>query len=897
MARFTAFASDTSEDEDERMQPESPPKPAPPRASHSQSLVKPAQADADMSESESSLMDEDELYESPPHRLSRDRNALVEGEDGEIYHAHELDDGDDLYDEDSRSSSSSSPPPDTRREQGVIPWAQKIGVDSHKLHVMQASLFRMPEEAAALQALSSEKSERLQLVLPGSQPRKHNRESEGDATRLAAREVKRASFAHDLEPTPYRPSRKYARVQASASAVKGSEGVFVDAGLAMGRSFRVGWGPGGTLVHLGELCSPTHVSDVTANSSNITKTTLPLSRRDTDSADLASNLLAHHLSNSRISPDADGIPFASPSSHLTFASFLSLFPATGRSFEALLFRLGHALFDELDLHLKDAISVDVRNRVYAIRRKAALSSWLEEAVSPAVAGEVKSGISDNSAEIAFSYLTGHQVEQACDAAIEGENIKLSTLISQAGGDYAFLEDLRSQLRIWKEERVDVHIDPHVRKVYALLAGIVDILEGSNGTGVEQCPDLVVSQGLDWKRVFGLHLWYAQPLDASIADVFNSYEQHWRNHPERAAPPRPWYAENPSETTETPFWRLPSDANPPDALYYLIKLFAEPACSLSQILSPLAFGPSPLDYSLPWHLYVILSRCMRMRDLADRGDPGIPRDFDEDDEENRVEGHSPSADLLTGSYASQLEQMGLIQEAAFVLLHIEGSAGRERAIKELLARSASKLDDWMIRGIAGSLKIPLAWVNEAKAIYTLSNGNVYEAYELYLQAGLYTAAHELAVLELAPEAVVRDDLELLRTLFSQISGNAVDGWPIRGKAFLDYAHIKLRLPQIRADVLDLETVPDAAQASELEELVRSIPRLIAILPDVLRDRADPRHNVALSVMIASLTRLLDTVDPLALSQAQARPMLADEATKLRHARSAAYTRFLKTIEVA
>ncbi|TFY59543.1 hypothetical protein EVG20_g7759 [Dentipellis fragilis] len=861
MARFTAFASDTSEDEDERMQPESPPKPAPPRASHSTSLVKPAQADADMSESESSVMDEDELYESPPHRLSRDRNALVEGEDGEIYHAHELDGGDDLYDEDSRSSSSSSPPPDARRDQGIIPWAQKIGVDAHKLHVMQASLFRMPEEAAALQVLSSEKSERLQLVLPGTQPRKHNRDSEGDATRLFARE--RASFAHDLEPTPYRPSRKYARVQGSASAVKGSEGVFVDAGLAMGRSFRVGWGPAGTLVHLGELCSPAHVSDVTANSSTITKTILPFSRRDIDPADLASNLLAHHLSNSRISPDADGIPFASPSSHLTFASFLSLFPATERSFEALLFRLGHALFDELDLHLKDSISVDVRNRIYAIRRKAALSTWLEEAVFPAVAGEVKSGISDNSAEIAFNYLTGHQVEQACDAAVEGENIKLSTLISQAGGDYAFLEDLRSQLRIWEEERVDAHIDPHIRKVYALLAGIVDVLEGP---GLETC------------------LWAA-------------LVQHWRNHPDRAAPPRPWYAENTSETPETSFWRLSSDANPPDALYYLIKLFAEPACSLSQILSPLAFGPSPLDYSLSWHLYVILSRCMRMRDFADRGDPGVPRDFDEEDEENRVEGHSPSADLLTGSYASQLEQMGLIQEAAFVLLHIEGSAGREKAIKELLARSASKLDDWMIRGIAGSLKIPLAWVNEAKAIYTLNNGNVYEAYELYLQAGLYPAAHELAVLELAPEAVIRDDLELLRTLFSQISGHTVDGWPVRGKAFLDYAHVKLRLPQIRTDVLDLETVPDAAQASELEELVWSIPRLIAILSDVLRDRADPRHNVALSVMIANLTRLLDTVDPLALSQAQARPMLADEATKLRHAQSAAYTRFLKIIEVA
>ena len=39
--------------------------------------------------------------------------------------------------------------------------------------------------------------------------------------------------------------------------------------------------------------------------------------------------------------------------------------------------------------------------------------------------------------------------------------------------------------------------------------------------------------------------------------------------------------------------------------------------------------------------------------------------------------------------------------------------RVKAIKELLTRSASKLDDWVTRGLVGSLKIPMAWINEAK----------------------------------------------------------------------------------------------------------------------------------------------------------------------------------------
>src|SRR5882762_10160656 len=55
---------------------------------------------------------------------------------------------------------------------------------------------------------------------------------------------------------PYRPTRKYARVDSWTSSVTGNEGAMVDAGLSMGRSFRAGWGPGGRLVHLGSLCGP-----------------------------------------------------------------------------------------------------------------------------------------------------------------------------------------------------------------------------------------------------------------------------------------------------------------------------------------------------------------------------------------------------------------------------------------------------------------------------------------------------------------------------------------------------------------------------------------------------------------------------------------------------------------
>ena len=61
----------------------------------------------------------------------------------------------------------------------------------------------------------------------------------------------RTTFDEALDPVPYRPTRKFTRVLGAQSVSTGHEGLYVDAGLAFGRSFRVSWGPGGQLAHIG----------------------------------------------------------------------------------------------------------------------------------------------------------------------------------------------------------------------------------------------------------------------------------------------------------------------------------------------------------------------------------------------------------------------------------------------------------------------------------------------------------------------------------------------------------------------------------------------------------------------------------------------------------------------
>ena len=277
MARFSALASDTSEDDEQYAT--SPPKKHPQpktRSAFPPPRVQRVDEDAEMaSDSESSRADEEELH-SDSSQLGANKQRPFGRTGAGIYPTEDPEEGEgegegEEESGDSSASSSDELLPEHRRgNSSIIPWAQRIGVDPQKMHVMQASLFRGPETAETLKQLNAEKPDRARLT-PNGLHRKHSRDSEGDGLRTVAQEVcpldsvqnqhsydmcQRASFAHDIEPVAFRPSCKYARVESSASIVNGVDDAMVDAGLAFGRSFRVGWGPSGNLVHLGQLCGP-----------------------------------------------------------------------------------------------------------------------------------------------------------------------------------------------------------------------------------------------------------------------------------------------------------------------------------------------------------------------------------------------------------------------------------------------------------------------------------------------------------------------------------------------------------------------------------------------------------------------------------------------------------------
>lgn len=118
-------------------------------------------------------------------------------------------------------------------------WAHTLGLEPKRVAVMQASFFHQDTPQATASPAKHPRATPVNPFAQQTQP--------GTA-------VQRPNFsAPVIDPAPFRQLRKYARVELDRSVMAGREGSVVDEGLGLGRSFRVGCGQQGQIVHLGSL--------------------------------------------------------------------------------------------------------------------------------------------------------------------------------------------------------------------------------------------------------------------------------------------------------------------------------------------------------------------------------------------------------------------------------------------------------------------------------------------------------------------------------------------------------------------------------------------------------------------------------------------------------------------
>lgn len=537
-----------------------------------------------------------------------------------------------------------------------------------------------------------------------------------------------------IDPAPFRPYRTYHRVDLADSVVDAGarKGSLIDAGIALGRSYRVGWGSHSQLVSLrGVYDRKETQSDVV----KVEKLKLLANQDDGEGGDKTASLrlLRLQLAHTQVFPSSHSdpsssspVPFASPLPTLRFHHFAELYsnPTTttkaddekndrqgvsrstelSNSPEAQLFKLASHLFDEVsDLGLDFAAAPRAisTTTVTSLRRRQLLSEWLSQNLVETVSARLHDP-STSAVDKVFLLLTTHDVARACDLALTSSNARLATLISQVGTvsasetDRQFQLDLERQVVKWNEYKVDSHVSKEVRRIYELLSGNVGTSRGrGRGIGPEdESEEFHVLQGCEWKAAFAMGLWYskneapstgggptderggaAAPNESEVARALELYERGYRSNPRQVAPPLPRHVVVAADKGNDNGRR---DEVALDPVYHLLKLYTSPTHSLEESLAPKNFGPSGTDYRMPWHLYLLLSRVLRRRDFDDRIE--LDRNGDDGDdgmrggggvgEEEEEEGNSVRADQVTTSYASQLESIGLWEWSVFVLLHLE-----------------------------------------------------------------------------------------------------------------------------------------------------------------------------------------------------------------------------------
>ena len=153
----------------------------------------PSDDDEDAMEVETLDKEEQEEEEENEEQDEEDEEEDEEDEDEDEEDEEEEEEGESEDEEGGQRGRRVAQPTQTRRgDPTIIPWAREIGVDPQKMHVMQTSLFRMPEEERALKALNEPPSRR-RLLLTSSLSRKHSRDSEGDGLRADSQQVRRYS--------------------------------------------------------------------------------------------------------------------------------------------------------------------------------------------------------------------------------------------------------------------------------------------------------------------------------------------------------------------------------------------------------------------------------------------------------------------------------------------------------------------------------------------------------------------------------------------------------------------------------------------------------------------------------------------------------------------------------
>lgn len=416
----------------------------------------------------------------------------------------------------------------------------------------------------------------------------------------------------------------------------------------------------------------------------------------------------------------------------------------------------------------------------------------------------------NAEERAIAHLSANSVVEACDNLIGGQDYRLAILVAQIGSDRIIREDMATQVNQWRDLNVLSEFTEPIRALYGLLAGNTCVCEGKKGPLEDRAKTFVISEqfSMDWKRAFGLRLWYAtlpeEPIEVAVKKYADDLETHERRKP------LPWFLE---EEAPSP-WKDPNADQCEDILWGLLKLYAAsqgslPIPPLTSIVSPHNTAGNPLDCRLSFQLHHALS-------------PRFPHATD-----------PLKADQLALSFSAQLDSAGEWLWAIFILLHLSSREQRKSCIQTLLTLHATDMadvEDPAFQTLTEEFKIPASWIWEAKALHARSiTQNHVQEVEFLLRAQNWEEAHATLCRVVGPRAIIERDYDGLKGLLDVFGGGSefLGDWDLGGGVYEDFVALMM-------DDGKRDSGQDAAKAKESWRTT-VLKRLLGNLPSMVQER--------------------------------------------------------------
>ncbi|GLU21993.1 hypothetical protein SLE2022_380960 [Rubroshorea leprosula] len=632
----------------------------------------------------------------------------------------------------------------------------------------------------------------------------------------------------------------------------------VDAALFMGRSFRVGWGPNGVLVHSGMPIAGNDSQRVLSSVINVERVAIDKVVRDEHNRvkkelvefafDSPLNLhkaLNHeikevdvgsfHLKLQKVVSDrltlSDicrsyidiierqlDVPDQSSSGRLVLMHQVMVWELikvlfSERENTGQLKSMGADNEEDMMQDLKEG-PPEVDPEALPLIRRAEFSCWLQESVCHRVQDEVSSLSESRYLEHIFILLTGRQLDAAVELAASRGDVRLACLLSQAGGSKVNRSDIAWQLDLWRKNGLDFNfIEKERIRLYELLAGNIH--------------RALYNSKIDWKRFLGLLMWYQLSPDTRLPVVFQTYQHLLADG--KAPFPVPIYVdEGPIE--EDFNW---STGGRFDLSYYLMLLHASEESEfgfLKTMFSAFSSTPDPLDHHMIWHQHAVLEAVGAF--------------------------HSDDHQVLDMGLISQLLCQGLCHWAIYVALHIPYCEDypylQATIIREILFQYCeSWSSEESQRQFIQDLGVPLEWMHEAMAVYYNYHGDLPKALEHFLECAYWQKAHSIFITSVAHTLFLSANHSEVWNIATSMEDHKseIENWDLGAGIYISFYELRSSLQEDNNTMTELDSLnsKNAACRDFLGRLSESLGAWGGRLP------VDAR--VAFSKMAAEICSLL------------------------------------------